>query len=48
VERNVELFVRRNWIDLPIRLSSGQRAILSFEKGTSGDQVMTDAFRQWQ
>jgi hypothetical protein len=48
VERNVELFVRRNWIDLPIRLSSGQRAILSFEKGSSGEQVMTDAFRQWQ
>ena len=48
VERNVELFVRRNWIDLPIRMASGQRAILSFEKGASGEQVMTDAFRQWQ
>jgi hypothetical protein len=48
VERNVELFVRRNWIDLPIRLSDGKRAILSFEKGASGEQVMNDAFRQWQ
>jgi hypothetical protein len=48
VERNVELFVRRNWIDLPLRLSDGKRAILSFEKGASGEQVMNDAFRQWQ
>ena len=48
VERNTELFVRRNWIDLPIRMASGQRAILSFEKGAAGDQVLTGAFSQWQ
>jgi hypothetical protein len=29
-------------------MASGQRAILSFEKGTVGEQVMNDAFRQWQ
>ena len=48
MERNTELFVRRNWIDLPVRMASGQRAILSFEKGASGDQILTDAFSQWQ
>ncbi len=48
VERNTELFVRRNWIDLPVRMASGQRAILSFEKGASGEQVLNDAFSQWQ
>jgi len=48
VERNTELFVRRNWIDLPVRMASGQRAILSFEKGTTGEQVLTSAFSQWQ
>lgn len=48
VERNTELFVRRNWIDLPVRMASGQRAILSFEKGGSGGQVLTSAFSQWQ
>jgi len=48
VERNTELFVRRNWIDLPVRMASGQRAILSFEKGASGDQVVNSAFSQWQ
>jgi hypothetical protein len=48
VERNTELFVRRNWIDLPVRMASGQRAILSFEKGTVGEQVLNNAFSQWQ
>ncbi len=48
VERNTELFVRRNWIDLPVRMASGQRAILSFEKGTAGEQIITSAFSQWQ
>jgi hypothetical protein len=48
VERNIDLFVRRAWADLPIRMASGQRAIVSFEKGVVGEQVMNDAFRQWQ
>lgn len=48
IDRNVELFIHRNWIDLPVRMGTGQRAILSFEKGTSGNQVISDAFRQWQ
>jgi hypothetical protein len=48
IERNTELFVRRNWIDLPVRMASGQRAILSFEKGAVGEQVLTNAFSQWQ
>ena len=48
VERNTELFVRRNWIDLPVRMASGQRAILSFEKGPSGERVINDAFTQWR
>ena len=43
-----QLFVRRNWIDLPVRMASGQRAILSFEKGGSGSQILNDAFNQWQ
>lgn len=47
VERNTELFVRRNWIDLPVRMASGQRAILSFEKGAAGEQILTSAFSQW-
>jgi hypothetical protein len=48
VARNTQLFVRRNWIDLPVRMASGQRAILSFEKGGSGTQILNEAFNQWQ
>lgn len=48
IERNTELFVRRNWIDLPVRMASGQRAILSFEKGSTGEQVINNAFSQWR
>jgi len=48
VERNTELLRRRNWIDLPILFTSGQRAILSFEKGASGEQVIEEAFQRWQ
>jgi hypothetical protein len=47
VERNSDLLLKRNWIDLPIRFASGSRAVLSFEKGVSGEQVFSDAFRQW-
>jgi hypothetical protein len=46
-ERNRELLLRRNWVDLPVRLASGARAIISFEKGVSGDQILAEAFRQW-
>ena len=48
VERNTELLIRRNWIDLPVRMASGQRAILSFEKGASGEQILTRAFGLWR
>lgn len=47
VERNRELMTKRNWVDLPIRFTSGQRAILSFEKGVSGEQIVSEAVRQW-
>lgn len=48
VERNTELLLRRNWIDLPVRFTSGQRAVLSFEKGLPGERVLAEAFRLWR
>jgi len=47
VQRNRNLLSERNWIDIPIRFSGGQRAIISFEKGFSGDQAITQAFAAW-
>lgn len=47
IERNTELLLRRNWMEIPIRFASGQKAALLFDKGVSGERVFLDAFRQW-
>jgi hypothetical protein len=48
VERNIELMTGRNWIDVPIRFASGRRGIITFEKGISGGQTLTDALQRWR
>lgn len=48
LERNLDLIRTRNWIDVPVRFASGRRGIIAFEKGISGDQRITEAFRAWQ
>jgi hypothetical protein len=48
VERNTDLLLHRNWFDLALRYTSGRRAVLTFEKGTAGAQVMQNAFESWQ
>ena len=35
VQRNIELLKNRDWFDIPIVYTSGKRAILAMEKGTS-------------
>ena len=32
VQRNADL-MKRGWVDLPVLMASGQRAVLTFEKG---------------
>ena len=48
VERNTDLLLHKNWFDLAVRYTSGRRAVLTFEKGAAGAQVMTSAFEAWQ
>lgn len=48
VERNTELLLNRPWFDLAIRYTSGKRAVLTFEKGNSGQQVLQQAFDAWK
>lgn len=48
VERNTDLLLRRNWFDLAVRYTSGKRAVLTFEKGTNGTQVLQGAFDGWK
>ncbi|MHA1554184.1 MAG: hypothetical protein ACTSU0_07215, partial [Alphaproteobacteria bacterium] len=44
---NQGLIRDRDWIDLPIVYESGQRAILTFEKGTPGRNVVQRALNAW-
>ncbi|HZP18619.1 MAG TPA: hypothetical protein VFB16_00290 [Bauldia sp.] len=47
VDANLALMRERNWIDLPFVYETGQRAILTFEKGTPGERVFEKAAAAW-
>ncbi|PNG25310.1 hypothetical protein [Methylocella silvestris] len=45
---NLDLIKSRGWIDVPILLSSGKIAKLTFEKGPAGDRAIDDAIAAWK
>lgn len=47
VTANLRLLKDREWFDLPLVYESGQRAILTFEKGTTGDRVFDQTLAAW-
>lgn len=47
ISANLALLRERNWIDLPFVYTTGQRAILTFEKGTPGERVFEKAIAAW-
>jgi hypothetical protein len=47
VTQNLQLLRDRTWIDLPIVYETGQRAIITFEKGTPGQRAFDRAFAAW-
>jgi hypothetical protein len=47
ITTNMKLLKEREWFDLPLLYESGQRAILTFEKGTPGDRVFDRALTAW-
>jgi hypothetical protein len=47
IASNLSLIRERNWIDLPFVYENGQRAILTFEKGTPGERVFEKALAAW-
>jgi hypothetical protein len=47
ISANLALLREREWIDLPFVYDTGQRAILTFEKGPQGDQVFQKAMAAW-
>jgi hypothetical protein len=44
---NLKLLKERDWFDLPLLYESGQRAIVTFEKGTPGSRVFDKAIAAW-
>ena len=46
--RNLDLMRDRGWIDIPMVLSNGRNAKLTFEKGASGDRALAQAVQAWQ
>ena len=47
VDSNLGLLGREEWIDIPIAYSTGQRALMSIEKGIPGDRVFKQALDAW-
>jgi hypothetical protein len=47
VDANMGLLRDRTWFDLPLVYDNGQRAILTFEKGTPGERAFQQALALW-
>ena len=47
IDTNLQLFDRQEWIDIPVAYRTGRRALLSFEKGLSGEKVFKDVMKAW-
>jgi len=48
VQVNNQLMLNSSWIDIPLSYSTGKRALLTLEKGGSGEQVFKEAFSDWK
>src|SRR5690606_37579062 len=46
-QANLGLLENQSWLDIPIVYQSGQRALLSLEKGIPGERVFQDALQAW-
>ena len=46
-QRNLELLSERPWLDIPVFYGNGHRAIITMEKGTSGEPAFAEALKVW-
>jgi len=44
---NLDLLTTRDWFDSPVLLNDNRIAKLTFQKGPTGDQVMSQALSAW-
>ena len=45
---NTQLLKESAWIDVPIVYGTGKRALITLEKGGTGQRVFDEAFKDWQ
>ena len=48
VDVNTQLMKDSSWIDIPVVYSTGKRALVTLEKGGTGERVFVQAFEDWQ
>ena len=48
IQVNSQLLLNSGWIDIPISYTTGRRALLTLEKGGTGEQVFKEAFDDWK
>lgn len=48
IEANVDLLRNQSWIDVPIIYRSGRRALMTMEKGITGERIFEEAIDAWQ
>ena len=48
IETNIDLLRNQSWIDVPIIYRSGRRALMTMEKGLTGERIFEEAIDAWQ
>ena len=48
IETNEKLLATEQWIDIPVIYRTGRRALITMEKGLSGEKVFKDVVAAWQ
>ncbi len=48
VNVNTQLLTQASWIDVPITYTTGKRALLTLEKGGTGQRMFDEAFNEWK
>lgn len=48
VDVNTQLLLVSAWIDIPVSYATGKRALVTLEKGGTGERIFQEAFKDWQ
>jgi hypothetical protein len=48
VATNLQLIGQRNWIDIPISYTNGRKALITLEKGASGNAIFNNVLSAWE